>query len=199
MRVKRLMDVLLSSLAVIILLPFLILIAILVFFIVDKKVLFIQKRPGKNGIPFNLVKFRTMYDLYNENGKLLPDKERLTAFGRLLRSSSVDELPELFNVLRGEMSLVGPRPLLMEYLPLYSTEQRRRHDVCPGITGWAQVRGRNSLSWEEKFRLDLFYVDNQSLWLDINILWITMYKVFLREGISASGEATMPKFTGSEQ
>lgn len=161
-------------------------------------VLFRQVRPGLHGRPFVMVKFRTMTDERGTDGELLPDAQRLTAFGRFLRASSLDELPELWNVLRGDMSLVGPRPLLMEYLPLYSAEQARRHEVRPGITGWAQVNGRNALNWEEKFRLDVWYVDHRSLWLDLRILWLTVRKVLVREGISAQGEATMPKFTGSE-
>ena len=146
-----------------------------------------------------MIKLRTMTDARGSDCRLLPDSERLTPFGAFLRSSSLDELPELWNVLKGDMSLVGPRPLLMEYLPLYSAEQMRRHEVRPGITGWAQVNGRNALSWEEKFHLDVWYVDNQSLWLDIKILWMTLKKVIVREGISAAGEATMTKFTGSPQ
>lgn len=161
-------------------------------------VLFKQVRPGLHGKPFKMVKFRTMTDERGAEGALLPDAQRLTPFGRFLRASSLDELPELWNVLRGEMSLVGPRPLLMEYLPLYSPEQARRHKVRPGITGWAQVNGRNALSWEEKFKLDVWYVDHRSLWLDIKILWLTMRKVLVREGISADGEATMSKFTGGK-
>ena len=144
-----------------------------------------------------MVKFRTMTDARDTSGQLLPDAERLTPFGRFMRSSSLDELPELWNVLKGEMSLVGPRPLLTEYMPLYSAEQARRHNVRPGITGWAQVNGRNTLSWEEKFKLDVWYVDNRTLWLDIKILWLTVRKVLVRDGISAAGEATMPRFTGS--
>ena len=145
-----------------------------------------------------MVKFRTMTDAKGPDGKLLPDAERLTSFGRFLRSTSLDELPELWNVLKGDMSLVGPRPLLMEYLPLYTPEQARRHEARPGVTGWAQVNGRNAISWEDKFILDVWYVDNQSLWLDIKILWLTIKKVLIRDGISASGEATMRKFTGSK-
>ncbi|WP_395348669.1 sugar transferase [Variovorax sp. UC122_21] len=160
-------------------------------------VFFRQTRPGQSGQPFEMIKFRTMTDARGADGQLLPDGERLTPFGRFLRSSSLDELPELWNVLRGDMSLVGPRPLLMEYLPLYSTKQARRHEVRPGITGWAQVNGRNALGWEEKFELDVWYVDNQSLWLDLRILWLTVKKVIVREGISAAGEATMPRFNGS--
>lgn len=161
-------------------------------------VLFRQTRPGLHGRPFEMVKFRTMTDVRGPDGQLLPDAVRLTAFGRFLRATSLDELPELWNVLKGDMSLVGPRPLLMEYLPLYSPEQARRHEVRPGITGWAQVNGRNALSWEEKFKLDGWYVDHRSLWLDIKILWLTVRKVLVREGISADGEATMSKFTGSK-
>lgn len=161
-------------------------------------VFFRQVRPGMNGKPFDMIKFRTMTDERGPDGQLLPDAVRLTPFGRFLRSSSLDELPELWNVLKGDMSLVGPRPLLMEYLPLYSPEQARRHDVRPGVTGWAQINGRNAISWEDKFKLDTWYVDNQSLWLDIKILWLTVKKVLMREGISATGEATMSKFTGSK-
>lgn len=158
---------------------------------------FRQTRPGMRGRPFNMVKFRTMTDVRGVDGELLSDADRLTPFGRFLRASSLDELPELWNVLKGDMSLVGPRPLLMDYLPLYSAEQSRRHEVRPGITGWAQINGRNALSWEEKFKLDVWYVDNCSLWLDIRILWLTVRKVLVRDGISAAGEATMPRFTGS--
>lgn len=161
-------------------------------------VFFRQTRPGLHGRPFEMVKFRTMTDARGRDGKLLPDAERLTAFGRFLRATSLDELPELWNVIKGDMSLVGPRPLLMEYLPLYSPEQARRHEARPGITGWAQVNGRNALSWEEKFKLDVWYVDHRSLWLDIKILWLTVRKVLVREGISADGEATMSKFTGGK-
>lgn len=161
-------------------------------------VLFKQVRPGLQGQPFTMVKFRTMTDERGPDGALFPDAQRLTTFGKFLRASSLDELPELWNVLRGEMSLVGPRPLLMEYLPLYNAEQARRHELRPGITGWAQVNGRNAISWKDKFALDVWYVDNQSLLLDIKILWMTVRKVLLRDGISAAGEATMSKFTGSE-
>ena len=159
---------------------------------------FRQVRPGMHGQPFEMVKFRTMTDARGADGALLPDADRLTPFGRFLRASSLAELPELWNVLKGEMSLVGPRPLLMEYLPLYSPQQARRHEVRPGITGWAQVNGRNALGWDEKFKLDVWYVDHRSLWLDIKILWLTVKKVLVREGISAAGEATMPRFTGGK-
>ena len=162
-------------------------------------VLFRQRRPGLHGKPFEMVKFRTMTDARGPDGQLLPDAERLTRFGRLLRATSLDELPELWNVLKGDMSLVGPRPLLMEYLPLYSPEQARRHEVRPGITGWAQVNGRNALSWDAKFQLDVWYVEHRSLWLDIRILWLTVRKVLVREGISAAGEATMARFTGGKR
>jgi lipopolysaccharide/colanic/teichoic acid biosynthesis glycosyltransferase len=160
-------------------------------------VLFCQVRPGLHGRPFTMVKFRTMTDERGPDGALLPDAQRLTPFGRFLRASSLDELPELWNVLKGEMSLVGPRPLLMEYLPLYNPEQSRRHEVRPGITGWAQVNGRNAISWADKFELDVQYVQEQSLLLDIKILWMTVRKVLVRDGISAEGEATMSKFTGN--
>jgi lipopolysaccharide/colanic/teichoic acid biosynthesis glycosyltransferase len=159
-------------------------------------VFFRQTRPGLHGQPFNMVKFRTMTDARGPDGALLPDADRLTPFGRFLRASSLDELPELWNVLKGDMSLVGPRPLLMEYLPLYSPEQARRHNVRPGITGWAQVNGRNTLSWEDKFALDVWYVVHRTLWLDVKILWLTVKKVLVREGISAAGEATMNRFEG---
>ena len=158
---------------------------------------FRQTRPGLHGKPFEMVKFRSMTDARGPDGALLPDADRLTPFGRFLRSSSLDELPGLWNVLKGDMSLVGPRPLLVEYLPLYSPTQARRHEVRPGITGWAQVNGRNALGWEEKFALDVWYVDHRSLWLDLKILWLTVKKVLVRDGISAAGEATMARFTGS--
>lgn len=195
---KRSMDVLVACLALLLLgLPLLVL-ASMVRAKLGSPALFRQVRPGLYGQPFMMVKFRTMTDERGPDGELLPDAQRLTAFGRFLRASSLDELPELWNVLRGEMSLVGPRPLLMEYLPLYSPEQARRHEVRPGITGWAQVNGRNAVSWEERFRLDVWYVDHRSLWLDLRILWLTMRKVLVREGISAQGEATMPRFTGGK-
>lgn len=162
-----------------------------------RPVLFVQTRPGLHGRPFRIVKFRTMTDRRGSDGKLRPDAERMTTLGRFLRSTSLDELPALWNVLKGDMSLVGPRPLLIEYLPLYTPEQSRRHEVRPGLTGWAQVHGRNAISWEEKFRLDVWYVDHQDLWLDAKILWLTVLRVLTREGISAAGEETMPRFTGS--
>jgi lipopolysaccharide/colanic/teichoic acid biosynthesis glycosyltransferase len=195
---KRLFDFTAALLGLIVLaLPLLVLMA-LIRRKLGSPVLFRQTRPGLHGQPFEMVKFRTMTDARGPDGALLPDAERLTPFGRFLRSTSLDELPELWNVLKGDMSLVGPRPLLMEYLPLYSPEQARRHVVRPGVTGWAQVNGRNAISWEEKFALDTWYVDHQSLQLDIRILWLTVKKVLVREGISAAGEATMGKFTGSQ-
>jgi sugar transferase EpsL len=197
--VKRSFDLLLILLALPLLLPVSIVVALLVRQNLGSPVLFRQTRPGMNGKPFEMVKFRTMRDALDSNGNPLPDEERLTKFGRLLRATSLDELPELWNVLKGEMSLVGPRPLLMEYLPLYSDEQARRHEARPGVTGWAQVNGRNAISWDEKFKLDVWYVDNQSLWLDIKILFLTVLKVFKRDGISQDGQATMEKFKGSAQ
>jgi lipopolysaccharide/colanic/teichoic acid biosynthesis glycosyltransferase len=194
---KRFLDLLLASLA---LLAFCIPLLFLIWQIRRKlgsPVFFRQVRPGMHGKPFEMVKFRTMTDARGPDGALLPDADRLTAFGRFLRASSLDELPELWNVIKGDMSLVGPRPLLMDYLPLYSAEQARRHQVRPGITGWAQVNGRNTLSWDDKFALDVWYVDHRTLWLDIKILWLTVKKVIIKEGISAAGEATMPKFTGA--
>lgn len=160
-------------------------------------ILFRQDRPGLNGLPFKMIKFRTMRDAYDSDGLLLPDAQRLTPLGVFLRSTSLDELPELWNVVKGEMSLVGPRPLLIEYLPLYSVEQYRRHELRPGITGWAQIHGRNALNWEEKFKLDVWYINHQTFWLDIKIVFSTVKMVVCRQGISAAGEATMPRFTGS--
>ena len=160
--------------------------------------IFHQIRPGKHGISFQMVKFRTMRDAFGPDGTPLPDAERISPLGTKLRSTSLDELPEFWNVLKGEMSLVGPRPLLMEYLPLYTSEQARRHEVSPGMTGWAQVNGRNAISWEEKFALDVWYVDNRTIWLDFKIIWMTVKKVLIREGISAEGEMTMSKFTGEK-
>ena len=194
---KRVFDVLMSlGLMLALSLPLLLLFG-LVRLKLGSPVLFRQVRPGLHGRPFTMVKFRTMTDERGEHGELLPDAQRLTYFGRFLRAASLDELPELWNVLRGEMSLVGPRPLLMEYLPLYSPEQARRHEVRPGITGWAQVNGRNALSWEARFKLDVWYVDHRSGWLDLRILWLTILKVIVRDGISAQGEVTMPRFTGN--
>lgn len=196
--IKRAFDIVASAGGLLALSPVLVVVAGLIRFNLGSPILFRQVRPGLHGKPFLMVKFRTMRDALDENGNPLPDELRLTALGRFLRSTSLDEFPELWNVLKGDMSLVGPRPLLMEYLPLYSPEQARRHDARPGVTGWAQVNGRNAISWEDKFKLDVWYVDNQSFWLDIKIILMTIKKVVVREGISAEGEATMSKFTGSE-
>jgi lipopolysaccharide/colanic/teichoic acid biosynthesis glycosyltransferase len=196
---KRLFDFVVSASLLLVLSPLLLVLYALIWLKLGNPVIFRQTRPGLHGKPFTMVKFRTMTERRNERGELLPDRERLTKFGRFLRASSLDELPELWNVLRGEMSLVGPRPLLMEYLPLYSSEQARRHEMRPGITGWAQVNGRNAISWDDKFRLDVWYVDHQSLWLDIRILLMTARKVMMRDGISAAGEATVSKFNGSKE
>lgn len=194
--IKRLFDVLISATAILVLSPIIALVTCSVARNMGTPVLFRQLRPGLNGKPFVMIKFRTMKDGVDSQGYTLPDSERLTKFGEFLRSSSLDELPGLWNVLIGDMSLVGPRPLLMEYLPLYTSQQYRRHEVRPGLTGWAQVNGRNSISWEKKFGLDVWYVDNRSLWLDIKILLLTIKKVVLRDGISSEGEATMTRFTG---
>lgn len=194
---KRLFDITVSILVCLIFMPFLLLVMILIRFNLGSPIFFSQNRPGKDGKIFKMVKFRTMTSERDTNGELLPDSVRLTKFGRFLRATSIDELPELWNVLKGDMSLVGPRPLLVEYIKLYTPEQARRHLVRPGITGWAQINGRNAIEWEEKFKLDCWYVDNKSLWLDLKILFLTLKKVFIREGISQSGQATMEKFTGS--
>lgn len=195
---KRVFDVVVSAIALVALAPVMGLIALAVWRTMGRPVLFRQVRPGLHGKPFVMYKFRTMRDLRDAEGKLLPDEMRLTPFGGWLRATSLDELPELLNVLLGEMSLVGPRPLLMEYLERYTPEQARRHEVKPGITGWAQIHGRNNLSWDERFKLDVWYVDNWSLWLDVKILWRTLWMVLRREGISAQGHATMPEFRGSQ-
>jgi len=194
---KRGFDFLVSLVALALLWPALLLVALLVRVKLGSPVLFSQRRPGRGGKIFTLWKFRSMMDATDASGRTRSDTERLTSFGRWLRASSLDELPELWNILRGDMSLVGPRPLLVEYLPLYSAEQARRHEVRPGLTGWAQVNGRNSLSWEEKFRLDVWYVQHRTFWLDVKVIGLTAVKVFRRSGISAAGEATMPRFTGS--
>lgn len=196
--VKRLLDIIIAAAALVLLSPVLLLLVWQIRRKLGTPVLFRQVRPGRGGIPFVMYKFRTMRDAEDENGRPLPDAERLTPFGRKLRAASLDELPELWNVLKGDMSLVGPRPLLMEYLPLYNAEQRRRHLVRPGITGWAQVNGRNAISWPEKFRLDVWYVENRSLLLDIKILFLTVKKVLDRSGINSEGEATAAKFTGND-
>jgi lipopolysaccharide/colanic/teichoic acid biosynthesis glycosyltransferase len=195
--VKAVFDLALALLLLFLLLPFLVLISALVLCRLGAPVFYLQQRPGLGARPFNLLKFRTMTNARDVTGDLLPDAQRLTPLGSWLRATSIDELPSLINILRGEMSFIGPRPLLMQYLPLYSPEQARRHDVKPGFSGWAQINGRNALSWEEKFRLDVSYVDHQSFWLDLRIFLITIWKVIRREGISAAGEATMAPFTGS--
>ena len=195
---KRTFEFLLSLIVIVFLLPLYMIIFLFVLFSYGPPVLFKQIRPGLNGNLFTLYKFRTMTLKKDANGQLLPDAERLTSFGQFMRSTSFDELPELWNVLNGDMSIVGPRPLLTEYLPLYSEDQMRRHDVRPGITGWTQVNGRNALTWEEKFKLDIWYIEHQSFWLDMKILLMTVKKVLLREGISAKGDATMPVFTGND-
>ncbi len=194
--VKRVLDVAISSVLLIVLSPLLLLILVAILIDSGRPIVFTQQRPGYKGSPFLIYKYRTMVNLRDEKGDLLPDGFRITLVGRFLRSTSLDELPELLNVLKGDMSLVGPRPLLMEYLPLYTPDQARRHDVKPGITGLAQVSGRNLLTWEEKFELDTYYVDNLSLGLDFKILLLTVWKVLKREGISQEGHATMPPFTG---
>lgn len=196
---KRIFDILASITGLLILSPMLFLLALIVKKKHGSPILFKQARPGKEGKPFTFCKFRTMINETDGDGNLLPDEDRLTNFGSFLRKTSLDELPSLFNVLKGDMSLVGPRPLLMQYLPLYNNFQKRRHEVKPGITGWAQVNGRNALSWSKKFELDLWYVENHSFWLDLKILFLTIYKVFKREGISAEGEATMKPFTGKQE
>jgi len=196
---KRLFDLVVALL----LLPSIFLMCLMIAFFVKIKlgspVIFAQRRPGLNGNIFNMIKFRTMTNECDTNGVLLPDSVRLAKFGKFLRSTSLDELPSLWSVLKGDMSLVGPRPLLVEYLPLYSGMQSRRHEVRPGITGWAQVNGRNSISWDEKFELDVWYVDNQSIWLDVKILWLTVKKVLVRDGITAQGDVAMPIFRGSKK
>lgn len=197
--IKRTMDFLISLIGLIVIFPILAIVAILIRLNMGTPVIFRQVRPGLHGKPFTMYKFRTMKDERDGQGNPLPDEQRLTRLGRFLRATSLDELPELWNVLKGDMSLVGPRPLLMEYLDRYTPEQARRHEVKPGITGWAQVNGRNAIDWEEKFKLDVYYVDNWRLSLDIKILWLTILKVVKHEGISAEGHATMPKFMGSMQ
>lgn len=194
---KRLFDFFVALCAILTLLPVIVIVALLVRFKLGSPILFTQDRPGLHGKTFKMMKFRTMLDAKDKQGNLLPDDERMTPFGTFLRSTSLDELPGLFNVLKGDMSLVGPRPLLVQYLPLYNAEQARRHNVRPGITGWAQVNGRNAISWEQKFKLDVWYVDNQSFWLDLKILFLTVKKVFVREGISADGHVTIEPFKGS--
>lgn len=194
---KRLLDIVIASIALVILSPLYIFVAYKVKKNLGSPVLFRQVRPGLNGIPFEMIKFRTMKDAVDIQGNPLPDHERLTPFGKMLRSTSLDEMPELWNVIKGDMSIVGPRPLLMEYLPLYNTEQAKRHNVRPGMTGHAQVNGRNAIGWDEKFKLDSWYVENQSVWLDFKIMLKTVKKVIAKDDISEAGEATMSKFTGT--
>ncbi|MEN8418103.1 sugar transferase [Acinetobacter radioresistens] len=194
---KRFLDIIIASIALMLLSPLYAFVAYKVKKNLGSPVLFRQVRPGLHGRPFEMIKFRTMKDAIDANRQLLPDSERLTPFGRMLRSSSLDEMPELWNVIKGDMSIVGPRPLLMEYLPLYNEEQAKRHQVRPGMTGYAQVNGRNAISWDEKFKLDTWYVENQSIWLDFKIMLKTVKKVLAKDDISAEGEATMSKFTGN--
>ncbi len=194
---KRFFDIVVALTALIILLPVLLTLYCLIAIKMGRPVFFTQTRPGLNGVPFKMVKFRSMTDARSDDGELLPDSIRLTAFGKMLRATSLDELPELWNVLKGEMSLVGPRPLLMEYLPLYTPEQAKRNNVRPGITGWAQINGRNAISWEQKFELDAWYADNHSFLLDMKILFLTVWKVLKRSDISSDEHVTMQKFTGS--
>ena len=197
---KRVVDFLGALMGMVLLLPVLITVSLLIRHKMGSPICFRQTRPGLNGAPFEMIKFRSMtLNTIGPDGNPLPDSERLTNFGRFLRASSLDELPALWNVLKGDMSLVGPRPLLMEYLPLYSHEQTRRHEVRPGVTGWAQVNGRNAISWEKKFEFDVWYVNNRTIWLDLKIIWLTIRKVLKRDGISAAGEATMPKFEGRKR
>jgi len=194
---KRLFDFVIVTIFLLLLIPLMILISLLVRFKLGSPLFFKQSRPGLNGETFNIYKFRTMTNERDKNGILLSDDDRLTEFGQTLRSTSLDELPGLYNVFKGEMSLIGPRPLLLEYLPLYSKKQARRHEVRPGITGWAQVNGRNAINWNKKFELDVWYIDNQSFWLDIKIVWMTVKKVIMREGISQNNHLTMDKFKGN--
>jgi len=194
--IKRFLDVVLSVIFLLLSVPILLLLGLLIALLLGRPIFFRQKRPGYGAIPFYMIKFRTMSDACDGEGVLLPDAQRLTLFGKFLRTTSLDELPEFWNVLKGEMSLVGPRPLLMEYLPLYSKEQMRRHEVKPGITGWAQVNGRNAITWDEKFNYDIEYISNCSFWLDCKILLLTCKKVFIRDGITQAGSATAEKFTG---
>lgn len=196
--IKRIFDILISFFAIIIFSPFLFLISLMVLIKFGTPVFFTQIRPGYKGKPFRIIKFRTMTNEKDKNGELLDEELRITPFGIWLRSTSLDELPELFNVLKGEMSLVGPRPLLMEYLPLYNSFQKKRMDFKPGITGWAQVNGRNAIGWPEKFKMDIWYVENQSFWLDVKIIFLTLKKVIRREGISHENEVSMPKFKGNK-
>lgn len=196
--IKRWMDIILSTIILFVLSPLILFVGIIIWFSDGRPIFFLHERPGINGEPFKLIKFRSMKNAKDDGGNLLPDGDRITRFGQFLRKTSIDELPEFINVLCGDMSLVGPRPLLMQYLSRYSEEQFRRHAVLPGVTGWAQVNGRNAISWEEKFKLDLWYIDHWSIWLDIKILFMTIWKVISGEGISQPGKATMDEFMGNE-
>lgn len=195
---KRIFDIIISALGLVIASPILAIVSLMIWLTMGRPIIFKQMRPGLKGEPFQMIKFRTMNDAKDASGRVLPDAQRLAFVGKLLRSTSVDELPELWNVLKGDMSLVGPRPLLMEYLPLYTSEQNRRHEVRPGVTGWAQINGRNELGWDEKFALDVWYVDHGNFWLDLRIMCLTVVKIFKREGISGVGEVTMTRFEGSK-
>ncbi|MGB9788925.1 MAG: sugar transferase [Dictyoglomus turgidum] len=195
---KRIIDIIGSLIGLVVASPIIVVISIIIYIAMGRPIFFKQVRPGLKGKPFVIYKFRTMLDLRDENGNLLPDEKRLTTIGKFLRSTTLDELPEFWNVLKGDMSLVGPRPLLMEYLDRYTPEQERRHNVKPGMTGWAQINGRNAITWEEKFKLDVWYVDNWNILLDLKIIFLTILKVLKREGISAEGHATMPEFMGSK-
>ncbi len=196
--IKTLFDRLLASVLILLFSPIFVIVSLLIWWKMGKPILFTQERPGKGGKIFKIYKFRTMTNDKDENGNLLPDEKRLKGIGKFIRSTSLDELPQLFNVLKGDMSFVGPRPLLVEYLPLYNERQKKRHDVKPGITGWAQVNGRNAISWKQKFEYDVWYVENQSFWLDMKILWMTFLKVIRRSGINSSTSATMEKFQGNK-
>jgi len=197
--IKRLIDVILSTIIIVIFSPLILMVSMLIWFSDGRPIFFSHERPGLDGKPFKLIKFRSMRTSRGVDGTLLPDGERMTPIGKFIRKTSIDELPELVNVLRGDMSLVGPRPLLMQYLPRYSADQFRRHEVLPGVTGWAQVNGRNAISWEEKFKLDLWYIDHWSIWLDFKILFMTILKVISGEGISQPGSATMDEFMGNDE
>ncbi len=197
--IKRFTDILISASALVLLSPIIVILSWKIRKNLGSPILFRQIRPGLNGKPFEMIKFRSMKDAVDKDGNQLPNNERLTLFGKKLRSSSLDELPEFWNVLKGDMSLIGPRPLLMEYLPLYNQEQNRRHDIRPGVTGWAQINGRNAISWQDKFKLDVWYIDHQSLWLDIKIIFLTVKKIILKEGVNASSDITMEKFIGNKQ
>ena len=194
---KRLLDIILSALILILASPLLLLTAALIFLSYGAPIIFKHERPGKDGQPFKLIKFRSMRDARDQEGNVLPDAERITRFGQFIRKTSIDELPEFYNVLRGDMSLVGPRPLLMQYLQRYSTEQARRHTVLPGVTGWAQINGRNAISWDDKFKYDLWYIDHWTFWLDVKIIFLTIWKVLKGDGISQPGRATMDEFMGN--